>query len=192
MNTSEILRNYSLYVIAVLVLASVAMVQYKKTEQGAIFWDRIKIGFPVLGELNRKVSLSRFASTFASLTRSGVPILQSMEIVSYAMGNKVLGNIVYRARDNVERGEPLSKALAQHKSYPRMLIHMLAAGEKTGKVDEMLEKISEFYEDEVDATLAGLTSLIEPLLIVFLGVVIGGIVVGMFMPIFKMHEIVAF
>ena len=91
----------------------------------------------------------------------------------------------------MERGEPLSTALDKSKAYPRLMIHMLAAGEKTGKVDEMLQKISEFYSDEAEAMLAGLTSLIEPLLITFLGVVIGGIVVCMFLPIFKMHEIIS-
>jgi len=191
-SVSSTLRSHSLVVLCVVAIALVAFIQYKKTERGAYMWDNLKINFPVLGDLNRKVALSRFASTFASLTRSGVPILQSMHIVAQAMGNKVLGKVILNARANVESGEPLSATLAQSKAYPRVLVHMMAAGEKTGKVDDMLEKIAEFYEDEVDATLAGLTSLIEPILIVFLGVVIGGIVVCMFMPIFKMHEIVAF
>jgi len=189
---SNAIRHHAVVVLGVLTVAVVALTQYKKTEKGAYMWDNLKINFPVFGDLNRKVSLSRFASTFSQLTRSGVPILRSMEIVAYAMGNKVLGKVILDARANIERGESLSSALVKHKSYPRMLVHMLAAGEKTGTVDDMLEKISQFYEDEVEATLAGLTSLIEPLLIVFLGVVIGGIVVCMFMPIFKMHEIVGF
>jgi type IV pilus assembly protein PilC len=191
-NVSNTLRHHSLYVLTVVGVAAFLWSQYRKTEHGAFMWDNLKINFPILGELNRKVALSRFASMFAQLTRSGVPILQSMEIVAYAMGNRVLGKVLLDARAYVERGEPLSRALESHKSYPRMLVHMLSAGEKTGKVDDMLEKIASFYEDEVETTLAGLTSLLEPLLIVFLGVVIGGIVVCMFMPIFKMHEIVAF
>jgi len=140
--------------------------------------------------LGRKVALSRFASTFAQLTRSGVPILQTMEIVASATGNKVLGKIILDARADVERGETLSIALERSKQYPRLMIHMLSAGEKTGKVDEMLQKISEFYADEAETMIGGLTQLIEPLLMVFLGVVIGGIVVAMFLPIFKMSEIV--
>ncbi len=191
-NVSNTLRHHSLVVLAVLSILIVTVARLKRTEQGAYAWDNLKISLPVFGDLNRKVALSRFASTFSQLTRSGVPILKSMEIVGYAMGNRVLGKAVLDARSHVERGEPLSTALVKHKQYPRMLVHMLAAGEKTGTVDDMLEKIAQFYEEEVEATLAGLTSLIEPILIVFLGIVIGGIVVCMFMPIFKMHEIVAF
>jgi len=191
-NVSNVLRHQSLAVIIVLAILAVALAQFKKTERGAYMWDQAKLSFPVFGDLNKKVSLSRFASTFSQLTRSGVPILQSMRIVAFAMGNRVLGKVILDARAVVEGGDSLSSALIKQKHFPRMLVHMLSAGEKTGKVDDMLEKIAEFYEDEVDATLSGLTSLIEPILIVFLGVMIGGIVVCMFMPIFKMHEIVAF
>lgn len=191
-SVSNAMRHHSLVVIAMMIAVTIFIAQFKKTEKGAYMWDGVKIGVPVIGDLNRKVSLSRFASTFAQLTRSGVPILKSLEITAYAMGNKVLGKVILDARATVESGEPLSTALIGNKHYPRVLVHMLAAGEKTGKVDEMLEKIAQFYEEEVDATLSGLTSLIEPILIVFLGVVIGGIVVCMFMPIFKMHEIVGF
>lgn len=189
-NLSDAIRANALYVIAIIAAIAVAFGKFKKTEKGAYIVDDLRLKVPVLGELARKVALSRFASTFASLTRSGVPILQTMEIVSYATGNKVLGKIILDARANVERGEPLSVALDKSKAYPRLMIHMLSAGEKTGKVDEMLQKISEFYADEAETLLAGLTSLIEPLLIVFMGVVIGGVVICMFLPIFKMHEII--
>ncbi len=192
MNLSNGLRDNIVYVVAAIVVLAIAFGQFKKTAKGAYLWDAFRLKFPLLGDLVRKISLARFASTFAQLTRSGVPILQTMEIVAHATGNKVLSKILLDARANVERGEPLSDALRKSKVYPRLLIHMLSAGEKTGRVDEMLEKIAEFYNDEVETTLAGLTSLIEPLLIVFLGVVIGGVVVCMFMPIFKMHEIVGF
>ncbi|MBP7828962.1 MAG: type II secretion system F family protein [Kiritimatiellae bacterium] len=192
MNVSTAMRKNAVFVVAGIVVTAIALGQFKKTEKGAFMWDGIKLRLPVVGELVRKISLARFSSTFAQLTRSGVPILQTMEIVAYATGNKVLGKIVLDARTNVERGEPLSAALNKSRAYPRLLIHMLTAGEKTGRVDEMLAKIADFYNDEVETTLAGLTSLIEPLLIVFLGVIIGGVVVCMFMPIFKMHEIVGF
>jgi type IV pilus assembly protein PilC len=189
-NVSNAIRRNVILVVGGLVVLAVGFAKFRRTEKGAYMWDAFRLKFPLLGELARKVALSRFASTFAQLTRSGVPILQTMEIVAYATGNKVLGKIILDARATVERGEPLSAALDKSKAYPRMMIHMLSAGEKTGKVDEMLQKISEFYADEVETALAGLTSLIEPLLIVFLGVVIGGIVICMFMPIFKMSEIV--
>jgi type IV pilus assembly protein PilC len=190
LNLSNTMRHNALFAVGIIVVIVIAFGKFKKTEKGAYMMDGFKLKFPVVGELTRKVALSRFASTFASLTRSGVPILQTMEIVAFATGNKVLGKIILDARATVERGEPLSTALDKSKAYPRMMIHMLSAGEKTGKVDEMLQKISEFYADEAETMLAGLTSLIEPLLIVFMGVVIGGIVICMFMPIFKMSEII--
>jgi type IV pilus assembly protein PilC len=189
---SDIIRGNGLVVVGVLVAAGLLFSKWKKTAVGAYQWDKFKLAVPVLGELNRKVGLARFAQTFAQLTRSGVPILQAMEIVSFATGNKVLGKVVLDAMSTVERGEPLSQALDKSKVYPRMLINMLSAGEKTGKVDEMLQRISEFYNDEVETMISGLTSLIEPLLIVMLGVIIGTIVVCMFLPIFKMHEIINF
>ena len=191
-NVSDFAQAYALYVAIGITALIVATVRFKNTERGAFIWDGLALKLPVFGELLSKVSLSRFAATFAQMTRSGVPILQGLDITSVATGNKVLGKVIKDAKDLVERGEPLSAALVDNPQFPTMLVQMLAAGEKTGKVDEMLEKIAEFYEDEVDATLSGLTSLIEPLLIVVLGMLIGGIVLCMFMPIFKMHEIVNF
>jgi len=190
-NVSDAVRANALLAVGIIVGISVAFGRFKKTEKGAYMIDGIKLKFPILGELAQKVALSRFASTFAQLTRSGVPILQTMEIVAFATGNKVLGKIILDARATVEQGEPLSTALEKSKAYPVLMIHMLSAGEKTGKVDEMLQRISEFYSDEAETMIGGLTSMIEPLLITFLGVVIGGIVLCMFLPIFKMHEIIA-
>ncbi len=191
-NVSDFVRAYAPFVVGALVVLTVSVIQFKKTEKGEYFFDGLMLKAPVFGELLRKVGLSRFASTFAQMTRSGVPILEALNITAVATGNKVMAKTVIDAKVVVERGEPLSAALAQDKNFSVMLVQMLQAGEKTGKVDDMMQKIAEFYEDEVDATLAGLTSLIEPLLIVVLGVVIGGIVLCMFMPIFKMHELVAF
>ena len=135
--------------------------------------------------------MARFARTLAQLVHSGVPILTALDITSGATGNKVIERAVMVGHATVERGEPLSSALASQPCFTPILVHMLAAGEKTGKVDEMMDNIALFYEDEVDAMLSGLTALIEPLLMVFLGVTIGTIVVCMFLPIFKMHEIMA-
>jgi type IV pilus assembly protein PilC len=191
-NLSNAIRHNSLVFVACLFGVGFTFVKWKKTEAGAYRWDGFILKMPVIGDLVRKVALARFASTFAQLMKSGVPILRALDIVAFATGNKVLGKIILDSRATVERGEPLSSALDKSKEYPRMLINMLSAGEKTGKVDDMLQRISEFYDDEVQAMLAGLTSLIEPLLMVFLGVVIGGIVLCMFLPIFKMHEIINF
>lgn len=189
---SDFMRQYVLYVVVVVVVASVAISHFKKTDKGKLFFDQMALKVPVFGDLSKKVAISRFALTYAQLMRSGVPILTSLETVSFAVGNRVLGSTIMKARDTVERGENLSVAISQDPNFPPMLVHMLKAGEKTGKVDEMLGKVAEFYDDEVESMLAGLTSLIEPLLIVFLGIMIGGIVLCMFLPIFKMHEIVAF
>lgn len=191
-NVSNLLRNYGVFVIAAVAVLVTLFKRYLKTETGTYQWDKFRLNFPVIGVLARKIAIGRFASTFAQLIHSGVPILRSLEIVATATGNRVLGKIILDSRVVVERGEPLSSALRHSKEFPPILVHMLSAGERTGKLDDMLKKISEFYDDEVSASLAGLTSMIEPLLMVFLGVVIGSIVVAMFLPIFKMHELINF
>ncbi|MBT8043039.1 MAG: type II secretion system F family protein, partial [Pontiella sp.] len=135
-----------------------------KTDRGQYVIDECKLKFPILGELVTKVAVSRFASTFSQLLHSGVQIMESLEIVGLATGNRVIGDSLFEARKTIEEGQPLSAALEPNKYYPRMLVHMLAAGEKTGQVEEMMDKVSEFYENEVESTLNGLTSMIEPLL----------------------------
>lgn len=164
--------------------------KWKATPNGAYAFDQMVLKAPVFGELNKKVAASRFARTFGQLTRSGVPILTALEIASGATGNKVSGRIILNAKDTVEKGDPLSSALVNQTVFPMMLVRMLQAGEKTGKIDDMMDSIADFYDDEIETMLGGLTSLLEPLLMVFLGVIIGGIVMCMFLPIFKMGEVV--
>ncbi len=161
-----------------------------KTDKGQYKIDEIKLRFPILGELATKVAVSRFASTFSQLLHSGVQIIESLEIVGLATGNRVIGDSLLEAKTTIEEGQPLSKALEANKYYPRMLVHMLIAGEQTGQVDEMMDKVAEFYEDEVQTMINGLTSMIEPLLMVFIGSLIGTIVIAMFLPIFKMSEVI--
>ncbi|MFH1969053.1 MAG: type II secretion system F family protein [Verrucomicrobiota bacterium] len=187
---SDGLKAYGIFVLAFAVVAFIVFQKWKKTTVGAYQMSAFALKMPVIGELNRKVATSRFARTFAQLLKSGVPILQAMEIVSGATGNKVFERVILEARATVEQGEPLAKALVTHSCFPKLLVHMMAAGEKTGKIDEMMQNIADFYDDEVETMLSGLTSLIEPLLMIFLGVVIGGIVISMFLPIFKMGEVV--
>ncbi|MDD5678294.1 MAG: type II secretion system F family protein [Kiritimatiellae bacterium] len=189
-NLSDGLKAYGVFLLAFAVVAFVVFKKWKKTAAGAYQMSLFALNMPVIGELNRKVATSRFARTFAQLLKSGVPILQAMEIVSGATGNKVFERVILEARIIVEQGEPLSHALVRHSCFPKLLVHMMAAGEKTGKIDEMMQNIADFYDDEVETMLSGLTSLIEPLLMIFLGVVIGGIVISMFLPIFKMGEVV--
>jgi type IV pilus assembly protein PilC len=189
---SDILRAYFLLSLIAVGGVVFGFFQLKRTRKGAAIWDRAKLRMPVFGKLIHKIAISRFARTFAALLRSGVPILETLRIVGQSSGNTVVETAVERTAASIERGDNLALALRQHPIFPPMLVRMVSAGEQTGKVDVMLEKISDFYDEEIEATLAGLTSLIEPLLIVFLGVVVGSIVVCMFLPIFKLNQIVQF
>lgn len=191
-NLSDFLRHYFIFAIGMIGALIFALVKLKKTKQGAAVWDRLKLKLPVFGKLIHKVAMSRFARTFSALLRSGVPILETLRIVGQTAGNTLVEDAVVATSASIERGDNLATALKQHRIFPPMLVRMVAAGEQTGKVDVMLEKISDFYDEEIDATLTGLTALIEPLLIVFLGVVVGSIVICMFLPIFKLNEIVQF
>lgn len=190
LDISDILRKYWYIAGSIIFSIVYGIRRYYQTDKGEYRIDAIKLKLPVVGILTTKVAISRFASTFAQLLHSGVQILDSLDIVSAATGNRVIGDSLMEAKEVVKRGESLSSALESNPHYPRMLIHMLSAGEKTGQIDEMMDKVSEFYDDEVESTLNGLTSMIEPLLMVVVGVMIGGIVVAMFLPIFKMGEIV--
>ena len=161
-----------------------------KTKAGREFWDARRIKLPVFGSIAHKICLARFTRTLASLIRSGVPILEVLQIVSQTVGNVVMEKAIKTAAGDIERGESISAALGKHPVFPTMILRMITAGEQTGKIDNMLERISDFLDEEIETTLSGLTSLIEPILIVFLGVVVGGMVICMFLPIFKMADII--
>ncbi len=191
MATSAFLKSNGVFVFLAVCAAVFGFKKWKNTESGAYRFDGFLLHLPVFGELNRKVIAARFGRTLGQMIRSGVPILNALEIVAGATGNKVAGKIVFTAREAVEKGEPLSSAMLTQTVFPIMLVRMLQAGEKTGKIDEMMDNIATFYDDEVETMLSGLTALLEPLLMVFLGVLIGGIVLCMFLPIFKMAEIVS-
>ncbi|MDB6067359.1 MAG: Type secretion system protein [Pedosphaera sp.] len=162
-----------------------------KTKPGREFWDGRRIKLPIFGHIAHKICLARFTRTFASLIRSGVPILEVMGIVSNTCGNVIMEKAIRTATSDIERGESISAALAKHPIFPSMIIRMMTAGEQTGKIDAMLERISDFLDEEIETILSGLTALIEPILIVFLGVVVGGIVICMFLPIFKLSDLVS-
>ena len=150
-----------------------------------------RIKLPIFGSIAHKICLARFTRTLASLVRSGVPILEVLQIVSQTVGNVVMEKAIKASALDIERGESISAALGKHPVFPVMIIRMVTAGEQTGKIDNMLERIADFLDEEIETTLSGLTALIEPILIVFLGVVVGGMVICMFLPIFKMPEIVS-
>ncbi len=188
---SNLLRHYLLIVVAVVAVGVIALVQYVKTEGGRYRLDKLKFHLPVFGDLFRKISVSRFTRTLAVLVRSGVPILSALDIVAKTAGNKLVERAVYNAIEDIKRGENISEPLAASKIFPPMVTRMISVGEQSGKLEVMLIKISDFYDSQVNATVAGLTSLIEPLLIAFLGIVVGGIVICMFLPIFKLSELVS-
>ena len=152
--------------------------------------DPLKLRLPVFGQLFRRIALSRFARNLGTMMTSGVPILQSLDIVAETTGNIVLERALRDVQDSVRQGESLAKPLQSHKVFPPMVVQMMAVGEDTGALDQMLHKISEFYDQEVEATTEALTALIEPLMIAFLGSVIGAMIVALYMPIFKLMDLV--
>ncbi len=164
---------------------------FLRSKRGKQLSDKWKLKLPVFGPLVHKICMSRFSRTFAQLIRSGVPILEVLDIVGGSSGNHVIETSIKTVSQDIEKGDNLSVALSKKKIFPPMLLRMVAAGEATGKVDTMLEKMADFWDEEIEAMLDAMTSLIEPMLIVFLGVIVGGIVIAMFLPIFKLNEIVS-
>ncbi len=164
---------------------------FLRSTRGKQLWDRWKLKLPVFGPLIHKIAMSRFARTFAQLIRSGVPILEVIDIVGGSSGNDVIEKDIKSVGADVEKGDNLSVAMSKKAIFPPMILRMVAAGEATGKIDNMLEKMADFWDEEIEAMLDALTSLIEPMLIVFLGVIVGGIVIAMFLPIFKLNEVVS-
>lgn len=159
-----------------------------KTETGRLAKDHLILRVPVFGPLFKKVALARFARTFSTLVKSGVPILGAMEIVSQTAGNKVISNIVDDARESVKQGESLMDPFSESKVFPPMVTKMIGIGERSGALDQLLEKIAEFYDQQVETEVKGLTSLIEPIMIAVMGFIVGGIVLAVFLPIFKLQE----
>ena len=190
-NISQFVKAYLLYILAASVGGIYAWFAYIKTKKGREFWDRVRIKLPIFGAIAHKICLARFTRTLASLIRSGVPILEVLSIVCNTVGNVIMEKAIKTAAGDIEKGEGISFALGKHPVFPPMIIRMVTAGEQTGKLENMLERISDFLDEEIETTLNGLTSLIEPLLIVFLGVTVGGIAICMFLPIFKLSELVS-
>lgn len=188
---SNILRSYQcLVVVAGIIAAVIAVRIYGRTPAGRYSLDRLKLRMPIFGKLLRKVAISRFTRTLSTLTRSGVAILGALEIVERTAGNEVFARVVRNAADCVRGGETLAEPLARSGEFPAMVTRMIAVGEKTGALEQMLGKISDFYDSEVKAAIDGLTSMIEPLLILLMGIVVGGIVIGLFMPIMGLSSLV--
>ena len=187
---SDFMRHYFYVAIVFAVAAGFAILRYIKTDKGGLALDRLKLNMPIFGVLAKKIAVGKFTRTLSTLIRSGVPILDSLDIVGKTAGNRVIEIAVESVRQNVKEGEAISEPLAKSGVFPPMVVRMVSVGEQTGELEKMLTKIADFYDDQVDAAVTGLTSLIEPLIIAFLGIVVGGIVICMFLPILKITSVV--
>ncbi len=183
---SETIRSNALVTAAIAVSVFIAFFLYKKTERGTLQFHWLLLHMPVFGSLFRKVALSRFTRTFGTLIQSGVPILGALDIVSETSGNMIISRAIKKASDGVRQGDSLGGPLAQTKVFPPMVTRMISVGERTGALEALLEKIAEFYDQEVESSVENLTSLIEPLMIGTMGFLVGGMVLAIFLPIFKM------
>ena len=185
LSVSGAVRSYWYVVLLGAVVASFLFRRYKKTEAGRARVDAVKIRIPIFGPLFHKVALARFASTLGMLLRSGVPILQALDNVNETVNNRVIGDAVDDVKTSVREGESIAKPLGRHKAFPPMVVQMMAVGEETGAVDTLLDKVAEFYNSEVTATVEAMTSLIEPLLIAVIGAAVGAAVIALYMPMFS-------
>ena len=185
---SNFIAAYAIWVILMIVLLVSALKQWHKTHRGRRVLDNLQLRIPIIGLLLRKIAIARFCRTLGTLTASGVPILDGLEITARTSGNAIIEDSIMSVRKSVEEGKTISGPLADTKVFPSMVVQMIAVGEQTGALDQMLSKIADFYEDEVDTAVSGLMKLIEPIMIVFLGGTIGTIVTAMYMPMFAMIQ----
>ena len=175
----------------IIVGAFIAFRQYRKTSVGHMVTDRLFLKIPIIGNLIRKVAVARFARTLGTLITSGVPILDGLEICAKSAGNKVVEKVVFEVKKDVASGKTVSEPLGKSDVFPPMVVQMISVGESTGSLDQMLSKVADFYDDEVDNSVQNLTVLLEPILMVFLGTIIGFIVVALYLPIFKLGSVVS-
>jgi general secretion pathway protein F len=189
-NVSSFLRSYWWAMAALLALALLLLDQYQRTESGRARWDRLKLALPIFGKLNRKMAVARFARTLGTLTQSGVNLMDSLEMVKSIVDNRVIALAVDDAQESVRKGEDLASSLKRSNVFPPVVIHMIALGERSGQLEDMLISVADTFDDEVDTTLAGIVSLLEPAMIVVMAVVVGFIVLAMLLPIFDMNRIV--
>jgi type IV pilus assembly protein PilC len=187
-SVSEFLTTKWFVLIPVILLATYAFLRWKKTDRGRMQWDRFKLWIPKIGDVVQKVALARWSRTFAGTISSGVPILQAIKIAGDTAGNAVVQAAMDDVYASVKRGGSIARPLEQSDVFPPMVSHMVAVGEESGQLETMLEKIADFYEAEVDAKVKALTSLIEPMMICFVGAVVGFIVISMYLPIFSLYD----
>jgi len=184
--TSEIVKSKIIYIIAAFILFVVAYKKFYATPRGRELMDDLFLKLPIVGILIRKVAVSKFTRTMGTMMSSGVAILDALDIVAKTAGNKTIEKAIYNVRSGISEGRTMADPLSESGVFPSMVCSMIAVGESTGALDAMLEKIADFYEGEVDTAVENLTSAIEPLMMVFMGVLIGGLVVSMYLPVFQM------
>lgn len=189
-NASAFLRAYWWALLAAAVLAALLAGQYRRTERGRAGWDRMKLAVPVFGKLNRKMATARFARTLGTLTQSGVNLMDSLEMVKNIVDNRVIGRAIEDAQESVRKGENLASSLRRSGVFPPVVIHMIALGERSGRLEDMLIEVADAFDDEVEITLAGLVSLLEPTMIIVMAAVVGFIVLAILLPIFDMNQAV--
>ncbi|HQL89962.1 MAG TPA: type II secretion system F family protein [Syntrophales bacterium] len=187
---SNFITNNALYIVGALIVAIVALVKFYQTDRGRTLFDRMILKPPVIGPLMRKVAIAKFTRTLSTMISSGVPILDGLEIVSRTAGNKIVEKALMETRKNISEGKTIAEPLAATSVFPPMVVQMIAVGEATGSLDSMLTKIADFYDDEVETAVNAMTSMLEPILMVFLGGVVGGMIVAMYLPIFQIGSIV--
>jgi type IV pilus assembly protein PilC len=188
---SDILRQNFIWAVIVLGILSFSFKKYIATPKGRYKFDETLLRLPVVGSLFQKVAVASFSRTFSTLVKSGVSVLNALDIVGKTSGNKVIEEAIANARTAVREGEPIADPLTRSKVFPPIVCRMIGVGEQTGQLEKMLAKIADFYDEQVDSAVSAMTSLIEPLVIAFLGVVIGGIVIALFLPIFKLSELIS-
>ncbi len=189
-NISGVLTKWWWLMGLVTVGTAVGLKRWIRTPDGRAKWDRFKLRVPLFGKLVQKVAISRFARTMSVLSRTGVPVLQALDIVAATAGNTMVADALREVQESVKRGESLAGPLARHKVFPPMVTHMMAVGEETGALDAMLGKVADFYDQEVDSSVSAITSLIEPILIVVMAVVVGGILISLYLPMFNIASLI--
>ena len=191
MGLSTFLRSYWWILLGTVVVGAVAFQRYYITEKGHMQVDKLLLRVPVMGDVIRKGAVARFTRTLSTLISSGVPILNGLEITARTSGNRVIQEAIMSARASIREGETIAAPLRQSTVFPQMVVQMISVGEETGALDDMLGRIADFYDDEVDTAVDSLTSLIEPVMIVFMGGIVGGMVIAMYLPMFKLINVVA-
>lgn len=187
---SEFTQKYIIFIIGIIVVIVVAFRRFYNTEKGKWTIDSLVLKSPVFGELLKKVAVAKFARTLSTMMSSGVPILEGLSIVSKTAGNVVIEDALMKTRQSISEGRSIAEPLEETKLFPPMVVQMIAVGEATGALDSMLSKIANFYDDEVDVAVDAMTALLEPVMMVFLGGIVGGMIVAMYLPIFKLASVV--